>query len=52
MSAEEALVDENFRHALAICSVVFHEMRHLYQKEAVRVYSVSGRPFGMTSIFE
>lgn len=41
MSAEEALVDEDFRHALAICSVVFHEMRHLYQKEAVRVYNVN-----------
>lgn len=41
MSAEEALVDENFKHALAICSVVFHEMRHLYQKEAVRVYNVT-----------
>ena len=28
---EDRLLDENFRHLMKICYVVFHEMRHLYR---------------------
>ncbi len=41
MSEEDILTDEDYRHALSICSIVFHEMRHLYQKEAVKIYEVN-----------
>ena len=41
MSEKEALADEDYRHALSICAIVFHEMRHLYQKEAVKIYEVN-----------
>lgn len=38
---EEYELDENYRHAMKIYSVVFHEMRHLYQKRAVEIYHLN-----------
>ena len=35
---EDYELDENYRHTMKICSVVFHEMRHLYKKRAVEIY--------------
>ena len=37
----DPLIAENFRHWLKVCYLVFHEMRHMYQKEAVHIYSVN-----------
>ena len=34
MSEEDLRIDEDYRHILKVCVVVFHEMRHLYQKMA------------------
>ena len=33
--------DENYRHHLKICYLVFHEMRHIYQIQAVNVYIIN-----------
>ena len=33
--------DEDFRLAMKICFIVFHEMRHLYQKRAVEIYTIN-----------
>ena len=33
--------DEYFRLAMKICFIVFHEMRHLYQKRAVEIYTIN-----------
>jgi len=41
LSEEDKLIDENYRHLLKICYLVFHEMRHLYQKEAVLIYTIN-----------
>ena len=38
---EDKEIDENYRHMLKICYLVFHEMRHLYQKEVVTVYTIN-----------
>lgn len=38
---EDRLVDEDYRHIMKICSLVYHEMRHLYQKQAVNAYSIN-----------
>lgn len=46
---EDYELDENYRHTMKICSVVFHEMRHLYQKRAVEIYHVN-RFLGAKSI--
>lgn len=43
MSAEDRQIDEDYRHMLKVCSVVFHEMRHLYQKAAVQAYMINRR---------
>ena len=48
-SEEDYELDENYRHTMKICSVVFHEMRHLYQKRAVEIYHVN-RFLGAKSI--
>lgn len=37
----DPLVDENYRHLLKICYLIFHEMRHLYQKRAVEAYFIN-----------
>ena len=41
MSPEELEIDENYRHSMKIYSVVYHEMRHLYQKRAVEIYTIN-----------
>ena len=41
MSEDDKKVDEDYRHILKICSLVFHEMRHLYQKQAVNGYLIN-----------
>ena len=46
---EDYELDENYRHTMKICSVVFHEMRHLYQKRAVEIYHLN-RFLGAKSI--
>ena len=38
---EDPAVDEDFRLFLKICYIVFHEMRHLYQKRAVEIYTLN-----------
>lgn len=43
MSAEDRQIDEDYRHMLRVCSVVFHEMRHLYQKTVVEAYTINKR---------
>ncbi len=43
MSEEDRQVDEDYQHMLKICSVVFHKMRHLYQKMAVQAYTINKR---------
>lgn len=35
--------DEDYRHLLKICYLVFHEMRHIYQIQAVNVYIINKR---------
>lgn len=42
-SEEEQRIDEDYRHMLKVCSVVYHEMRHLYQKMAVKAYTINKR---------
>ena len=42
---EDRLLDESFRHLMKICYVVFHEMRHLYQKRVVEAYTIN-KKFG------
>ena len=37
----ERLRDENYRAALKVCYVVFHEMRHLYQVQVVQAYNAN-----------
>lgn len=41
MSEEYRRLDEDYRHMLKVCFVVFHEMRHLYQKMAVQAYTTN-----------
>lgn len=41
MTEEEVELDENYRHMMKICSVVYHEMRHLYQKRTVEIYAIN-----------
>ena len=41
MSEEDQRVDEDYRHIMKVCSLVFHEMRHLYQKQAVTAYTIN-----------
>lgn len=38
---EEKDLDENYRHLMKICTVVYHEMRHLYQRRAVELYMIN-----------
>ena len=33
--------DENFRLVMKICYIIFHEMRHRYQKRAVEIYTLN-----------
>ena len=39
--SEEEPSDEDYLHALRVCYVTYHEMRHLYQKCAVEVFRVN-----------
>lgn len=34
-------LDEAFRLVMKICYIIFHEMRHLYQKRAVEIYTLN-----------
>ena len=38
---EDRIVDENYRHMMKIFSLVYHEMRHLYQKQVVNAYCIN-----------
>ena len=38
---EDPIVDENYRHTMKVYSLVYHEMRHLYQKRAVEAYMIN-----------
>lgn len=38
---EEKALDENYRHLMKICTVVYHEMRHLYQRRATELYMMN-----------
>ena len=42
-SDNHQLPDEDARLHLKICFLVFHEMRHLYQKKVVNVFSINER---------
>ena len=41
MTEEEKQLDEDYRHLMKIYSLVYHEMRHLYQKQAVNAYAIN-----------
>ena len=43
MTEEDKQIDENYRHMMKIFFLVYHEMRHLYQKCAVNVYLINQR---------
>jgi hypothetical protein len=43
MTEEDKQIDENYRHMMKIFFLVYHEMRHLYQKRAVNVYLINQR---------
>lgn len=47
---KDRLADENYRHLLKICYLVFHEMRHIYQIQAVNIYSVKKRMGGYSGV--
>ena len=34
-------MDENYRHTMKVYSLLYHEMRHLYQKRAVEAYMIN-----------
>ena len=38
LSCENYILFYRYQHMMKICSVVFHEMRHLYKKRAVEIY--------------
>lgn len=38
---EDVTLDENYRHLMKIFTVVYHEMRHLYQRRAVELYMLN-----------
>ena len=38
---EDKRVDEDYRHLMKVYSLVYHEMRHLYQKQAVNGYLIN-----------
>lgn len=38
---EDRALDEDYRYMMKICYVVYHEMRHLYQKRAVEIYELN-----------
>ena len=38
---EDRQLDEDYRHMMKIYSLVYHEMRHLYQKRAVEAYLIN-----------
>ena len=38
---EDPALDEAFRLVMKICYIVFYEMRHLYQKRAVKIYTLN-----------
>ena len=38
---EDKRVDEDYRHLMKVYSLVYHEMRHLYQKQAVNAYLIN-----------
>ncbi len=50
LSEEERLLDEDYRHYLKICYLVFHEMRHIYQIQAVNVYEIKKMMGGYSGI--
>ncbi len=50
LTEENKQSDEDFRHILKICYLVFHEMRHIYQIEAVNIYSLKLRMGGYSRI--
>ena len=38
---EDRQLDEDYRHMMKVYSLVYHEMRHLYQKQAVNAYLIN-----------
>ena len=38
---KDRLLDEDYRHPLKVCYIIFHEMRHLYQKRTIEAYSIN-----------
>ena len=40
-TAEQIQTNEEIRYALKVCFITFHEIRHLYQKWAVEVYTLN-----------
>ena len=38
---EDKRVDEDYRHLMKVYSLVYHEMHHLYQKQAVNAYLIN-----------
>ena len=45
---EDQTLDENYRHMMKVYSLVYHEMRHLYQKQAVNIYAINKKLGGKT----
>ena len=45
---EERQLDETYRLLMKTCYVIFHEMRHLYQLQAVRIYELKRMMGGNT----
>ena len=45
-SEDHQIPDEDARLHLKICFLVFHEMRHMYQKKVINVYSINKRMGG------
>ena len=43
LKEEEKQIDENYRHIMKIFYLVYHEMRHIYQKRAVEAYLINQR---------
>ena len=38
---DNSALDEDFRLVMKICYIIYHEMRHLYQKRAVEIYTIN-----------
>ena len=50
MTKEDKQVDEDYRHMMKVYSLVYHEMRHLYQKRAVEAYLINKKLGGGRTI--